>query len=90
MNGSQRSKSLDNVLTVNDKLNMLALCKHCKEDVELCITEQAIADGRIQMRADCSVCGRYIKYVSQQKEVKSVDPNFERPTLESIKRMIIK
>lgn len=40
-------------------------CKACKEEVEPFTSEQVFGNGVMHIRADCPICGGYLKYLPQ-------------------------
>jgi len=40
-------------------------CPHCKKEQNIYTSEQEFSNGTKHIRADCDVCGRYIKYLPQ-------------------------
>lgn len=59
---------------------MQVKCKHCNTDVEPVITEQSI-----HRRADCPICGRWIKWIA-----KHVDREVNKELLDNVKDNIKK
>lgn len=63
---------------------MKIFCTRCAQHVEP-ITKVQLFEGSEHLRADCPLCGRWIKWLP--KGSAEIDIKFERPTLESIKKL---
>ncbi len=62
-------------------------CKNCGQSVDALISKQTFIGGE-HIRADCPICGKWIKWLAKDSFVISKEvvapPKFMRPTLESI------